>query len=124
MKIKSIRWAGVSTSQFDEMCLFVVQTLALHPGAKANGFLEVVTANGDRLELNGPAAENPPWEFKPNHIMIGFLVDDVYAARQELLGVPGVELLGNVQTENGYTWQDFRAPDGNVYELTSDPKPD
>lgn len=124
MKIKSIRWAGVSTDRFEAMCAFAVQTLGLRPGMKANNFLEVVTADGDRFELNGPAAGNPPWEFKPNPVMIGFLVDDVYTARQELIGIPGVELLGEVQSENGYAWQDFRAPDGNVYELTSDPKPE
>jgi catechol 2,3-dioxygenase-like lactoylglutathione lyase family enzyme len=124
MNIKGFRWVGVSTAQFDQMSIFLVKTLGLRPGTSTTDFLEVLTSGGDRLELNGPGAENPPWEFKPNALMIGFLVDDVRAARQELLGVPGVELLGSVQTENGFVWQDFRAPDGNVYELTSDPKPE
>jgi hypothetical protein len=54
--------------------------------------------------------------------MIGFLVEDVHAARKEPIGVPGVELLGEAQSEAGTEWQGFRAPDGNVYELTTNPR--
>ena len=31
----------------------------------------------------------------------------------------GVELLGGQMDERGGGWRHFRAPDGNVYELTS-----
>jgi hypothetical protein len=121
MKIKAIRWMGVETHKFAAMKEFAAKTLGLQLGSADKDFQELIVANGDRLELNGPAADVKPWEFKPNKVMVGFLVDDVHAARKELVGVHGVELLGDVQSEDGVDWQDFRAPDGNVYELTSDP---
>ena len=42
-------------------------------------------------------------------------VKDLPAAVQELREA-GIELLG----ESGPTWQHFRGPDGNVYELVAD----
>ena len=44
----------------------------------------------------------------------GFEVNDLAAAVEELR-VAGIELLG----EPGPTWQHFRGPDRNVYELVS-----
>ena len=52
----------------------------------------------------------------------GFAVDDLSAAREELLE-RGLELLG----QPGPTWQHFRGPDGNIYELVASgggPDPD
>jgi hypothetical protein len=45
----------------------------------------------------------------------GFAVSDLQAAVDELSRA-GIELLG----EPGPTWQHFRGPDGNVYELVAD----
>ena len=57
-----------------------------------------------------------------NPVVAGFLVDDIEAARDELVRTPNVELLGELRVmPNGYAWQHFRAPDGHVYELPSDP---
>ncbi|HEY2017040.1 MAG TPA: hypothetical protein VGH38_26225, partial [Bryobacteraceae bacterium] len=114
MTIKGIRYAGVSTAHFQAMCQFGVNVLGLQPAAKDTDFQELVASNGDRLELNGPLSNFPQWEFRPNQIMIGFLVDDIQAAVAELAKAPGVTLLGTIQTDAGTQWQDFRAPDGNV----------
>jgi catechol 2,3-dioxygenase-like lactoylglutathione lyase family enzyme len=46
--------------------------------------------------------------------VVGFAVRDLPAAVDELRRA-GVELLG----EPGPTWQHFRGPDGNVYELVT-----
>jgi hypothetical protein len=46
------------------------------------------------------------------------VVDDLGAAVRELEAA-GVELLGGQVDEHGGGWRHFRAPDGNVYELTS-----
>jgi hypothetical protein len=46
------------------------------------------------------------------------VVDDLPGAVRELEAA-GVELLGGQVDEDGVGWRHFRAPDGNVYELTS-----
>lgn len=46
--------------------------------------------------------------------MVGFAVRDLPSAVDELRAA-GAELLG----EPGPTWQQFRGPDGNVYELVA-----
>ena len=48
--------------------------------------------------------------------VVGFEVDDLPMAVEELRAA-GVELLGSPSP----TWQHFRGPDGNVYELVSRP---
>jgi hypothetical protein len=47
-----------------------------------------------------------------------FLVDDLPAAAEELRAA-GVELLGDARGTAEQAWLHFRAPDGNVYGLTS-----
>jgi catechol 2,3-dioxygenase-like lactoylglutathione lyase family enzyme len=121
--VKAIRWLGVRTDRFDEMRSFVLDILGLRLVGESNEFLETQAANGDRVEVfGGPYAPQPGYQFAVNRVVAGFLVDDIDAAREELEGVTGVELLGELEVmENGYAWQHFRAPDGQVYELTFDP---
>jgi hypothetical protein len=47
--------------------------------------------------------------------VVGFAVEDLPSAVRELRDA-GIELLGTP----GPTWQHFRGPDGNVYELVAD----
>jgi hypothetical protein len=49
------------------------------------------------------------------------VVDDIEGATRELRQA-GVEMIGNRGSgSNGYAWQHFRAPDGNLFELCYDP---
>jgi hypothetical protein len=86
-------------------------------------FVELVTADGSRLELfDGRAADENPVLFEANAVVAGLLVDDIQAAQDELERTPGVELIGRAKTiAGGYSWLQFRAPDGHVYELVADP---
>jgi hypothetical protein len=72
--------------------------------------------NSSQFEIFGPR------ESDHEHFTTGpvpeFLVDDVYAAAAELASA-GAELLGPVQGSAEEGWVHFRAPDGNVYGLTS-----
>ena len=75
------------------------------------------------IEIFGPGGPQPSYQFASNPHVVGFLVDDIHAAREELASTRGVELLGELNViDDGYAWQHFRAPDGFVYELTFDPE--
>lgn len=101
---------------------FALDVLGLQLGDHdSEHFVELLTADGSRFELFGDGAGARD-QFSANCVVAGFLVDDIQAARRELDTLPGVELLGEVESiASGYSWQHFRAPDGNVYELTMDP---
>jgi hypothetical protein len=125
VEVKGIRWLGVGTERVSAMRSFAIEVLGLRvDGEDTDQFVELAMADGAKLELFGPAARaDSPWLFESNPVVAGFLVDDIEAARDELARTPNVELLGDVRRlPNGYAWQHFRAPDGHVYELTTDPE--
>ena len=124
MEIKGIRWLGVGTERVSLMRSFAIDVLGLEVvGEDSEDFVELAMGDGSKLELFGPAARaDSPWLFESNPVVAGFLVDDIEAARKELARTANVELLGEIgRRPDGYAWQHFRAPDGNVYELTADP---
>ena len=124
MEVKGIRWIGVGTDRVARMRSFAIDVLGMRVAAEdTEDFVVLAMADGTTLELFGPSAvTETPWQFATNPVVAGFLVDDIEAARDELARTPGVELLGELQIQpDGYAWQHFRAPDGNVYELTADP---
>jgi hypothetical protein len=124
VKVRGIRWLGVGTERVSQMRFFAIETLGLRlDGQDTEDFVVLGMDDGGKLELFGPTAVgDSPWLFESSPVVAGFLVDDIEAAREELARTPNVELLGELRTlPNGYAWQHFRAPDGHVYELTSDP---
>jgi|SRR3954464_4529172 len=124
MKVKAIRWIGVDTDRLSEMRAFAIDVLGLDVvGEDTGDFVVLGMADGTRLELFGSASvADGPWLFASNPVVVGFLVDNIETARDELAQA-GVELLGDLRVmADGYAWQHFRAPDGHVYELTAEPR--
>jgi predicted enzyme related to lactoylglutathione lyase len=79
--------------------------------------LRRLPATGGR-HVRGVRSRRPgPRAFSTGPV-VGFVVDDLTAAVRELEAA-GIELLGGEVDERGGGWRHFRAPDGNVYELTS-----
>jgi catechol 2,3-dioxygenase-like lactoylglutathione lyase family enzyme len=121
MRVRGIRWAGVSTDRVAEMRAFATGVLGMGVEYEDDRICVMQTADGSKFELFAPGAGDPG-QFDTSPVVIGFLVDDFEAAREELAAAAGVELLGDPDgTPDGYRWQHFRAPDGRVYEITFDP---
>src|SRR4051812_30331132 len=102
------------------MRTFATEVLGLRlAGEDGEDFVELALPDGAKLELFGSGAvPEGPWLAGANPVVAGFLVEDIQGAREELEAAPGVEVLGELRlTPDGYAWQYFRAPDGNVYEL-------
>ena len=117
MDITSLGWAGTRTPDAARLADFYEHVLGLRLAHSEPGFWVFTLPNGTNVEIFSP--EYPGKEHFATGPVVGFAVPDLDAAVEELRAA-GVELLG----ERGATWQHFRAPDGNVYELTAEPRAD
>jgi Glyoxalase/Bleomycin resistance protein/Dioxygenase superfamily len=113
MRVKGIAWLGTRTERFDEMREFFREITGVTP-REEQGLAVFDLASGDRIEvLDTAVGEN--YMVAP---VVGFLVEDVAAARAELES-RGIEFIGPIRGDGGSSWSHFRAPDGHVYELTA-----
>ena len=116
MRIKRIGWAGTRTSEYSAMVAFLQGVLGLTTSQEGSDFAAFQLPEGDTFEVFGPA-DQAHGHFATGPV-VGFVVDDLTAAVRELEAA-GVEVLGGQVDARGAGWCHFRAPDGNVYELTS-----
>ena len=111
---------GVRTGEFAEMVKLFRDTLGLELTHSQKEFAVLRTGDGDKVEVFGPN-----WKYNKHFSsapVVGFLVDDMDEARKRIMKA-GLELIGEVKKgENGYAWQHFRGPDGNIYEIVLDPQ--
>lgn len=110
MNVVGLGWSGTRTEHAAEQARFYEHVLGLPPVHVEPGFWVFRLPDGCHVEVFSP--EYPAKEHFTTGPVTGFAVADLPAAVEELRAA-GVELLG----EPGPTWQHFRAPDGNVYEL-------
>jgi hypothetical protein len=115
MRVKGIVWLGTRTERFDEMREFFLEITGVAPRDDP-GLAVFDLASGDRIEVLDTAV-GEGYMVAP---VVGFLVDDVAAARAELES-RGIEFIGPIRSAAGSSWSHFRAPDGHVYELTALP---
>jgi hypothetical protein len=71
------------------------------------------------VEIFGPGTRGQALTAPP---VVAFEVDDVHAARAELLA-KDVELIGDIGSWNGFEWLYFRGPDGHVFAVKKTPPP-
>jgi catechol 2,3-dioxygenase-like lactoylglutathione lyase family enzyme len=116
MELKGVVWLGTRTERFDEMVTFAEEVLGLERKRGDAGLAVFELADGDTFEVFD---QQHPGGGHPNGVAGGFLVDDADAAAAELRSA-GVEVT-QVESAGDYRWAYFRAPDGNLYELTSGP---
>jgi glyoxylase I family protein len=116
VQVRGITWAGTRTSRATEMVELLEQVLGLTRSHEEAGFVAFTTTDGDTVEVfNDEDTQNRHLTTGP---VVGFQVDDVEAGRSELEQAR-IELIGPVQQGGGLVWQHFRAPDGNIWEITS-----
>jgi catechol 2,3-dioxygenase-like lactoylglutathione lyase family enzyme len=119
MKVIKLAWVGTRTERAEPTMAFFRDVLGLRPEPQQEGFWLFKLPDGSKVEVFGPDSPiNAHFSTGP---VAGFLVDDVHGATAELRSA-GVEILLDPQVdETGNAWVHFRAPDGNIYELTQDP---
>ena len=119
--VKGLAWVGTRTEHYEEMVAFYRNTLRLSLEHEEGEFAGFRLPDGSKAEVFGPSdTEHTHFTKGP---VTGFLVDDVETARGAL-EEEGIEFIGPVHVwePTGEAWSHFRAPDGNVYEITHRPK--
>jgi catechol 2,3-dioxygenase-like lactoylglutathione lyase family enzyme len=119
--IKGLVWVGSRTENYDEMVGFYRDTLRLPLEHEEGEFALFRLPEGTKAEVFGPSdTEHTHFTRGP---VAGFLVEDVESDR-EVLEAEGIEFIGPVNEWEltREAWLHFRAPDGNVYEITHGPK--
>src|SRR5438445_4259071 len=113
MEIKGIKWMGICTTDWNGTVGFYRDVLGLAMGDEGNlsttedrqvRCAELTTASGDFVELFDA---NLPERDLFTAPVIGFLVDDVPTAREEL-EKKGVTFVGPVYRGIDWTWSYFR----------------
>ena len=119
VKVTGLVWVGTRTAKHREMVAFLKDVLGLRPFIDEDGFAVFRLENGDTVEVFGDDdADHAHFTTGP---VTGFRVADVAAAQAEMEAA-GIEFFGRPESStDGHTWSHFRAPDGNVYEITSVP---
>lgn len=115
--IKGLNWLGIRTDRFSELTRFYREVMELKVDHEEDDFVVFKLPDGSKVEVFGPSdPEHTHFDTGP---VAGFEVDDIDAARARL-EAGGAEFIGSVQRwePTGEAWSHFRAPDGNVYELT------
>ena len=113
MIISGLGWAGTRTDKSTDLAHFYEHVLGLELTHHEPGFWVFALPDGNNVEVFAPDyAGKDHFTTGP---VVGLKVADLPAAVAELEAA-GVELLG----EPGPTWQHFRGPDGNVYELVAE----
>lgn len=136
MNVQRICFLGTRTANFDATTALFRDVLGLRSGHTEAGWsvFHLPSGRSDLVEVYGPEHENAslfPAEV-PEGIVVAFAVDDIVAAREELVAAR-VELIGELVWANelfnepsmaGFGWFFFRGPDGNVYAIQQDSRPD
>lgn len=108
--VTGLSWLGVRTVEQQRLVEFVRDVLGVPIGYEEPGMTAFSLPSGDHLEVFAPAY--PGKDHFVTGPVVGFGVTDPQSSVEHLRQC-GVELLG----APGPTWQHFRGPDGNVYEL-------
>jgi hypothetical protein len=110
VNIIALGWGGVRSDRADDLARLFADVLGLRLLSEQPDMWVFELPDGHRFEVFGPG--DTDHEHFTTGPVIGFAVEDLASAVEELRS-SGVELVG----EAGPSWQHFRGPDGNVYEL-------
>ncbi len=117
MRLRKIGWLGTRTDRAERMADLFGRVLSIPFSHGEEDFWVFQLPDGAKVEVFGPKSDNPHFTTGP---VPGFLVEDVDAATEELraAGVPIVSGPTRWKDQDDEAWVHFRAPDGNIYELT------
>ncbi len=115
MEVRSLAFCGVRTDKMGQMRTLFGDVMNMKATKQEADMLIWRLPDGGLVEVFGK--NEPEHQDFTTGPVIGFLVDDALAAHDELVSA-GLELLGPLTYVGDRAYCFFRAPDGNVYEIT------
>ncbi len=118
MRVLGYTWAGVRSTDLESTVHFFAETLGLSLIEQHEGLAQFVMPSGQIFEVFGSKSRYYQLHACP---VLGFQVEDVRAAREELESA-GVEFVTDVFGDESEAWTYFRDPDSHIYELWQTPR--
>jgi predicted enzyme related to lactoylglutathione lyase len=108
-------WIGVVTDDLEAQRRFYRDVMGLRELEAGDDWVQFDMDGHRLLEL---LARSDQPQYDARRVQVGFAVDDIRAAAQEL-EARGVERISEVEggPDSGQYWCYFRDPEGNVFEL-------
>jgi predicted enzyme related to lactoylglutathione lyase len=110
-------WIGVVVEDLDGQARFWSELLGASESARGPGYVQFDLPGGRTFEVLRRSSDP---EYDRPRFQVGFAVDDIDAARSELIR-RGVEPISEVMRGEESSWAYFRDPEGNVFEITERP---
>jgi catechol-2,3-dioxygenase len=110
-------WIGVVTDEMQTQRVFYRDTLGFEEIDVSDGWVQFAVPGGGLFELIQRDASP---QYDARRYQVGFTVDDIRAARDELVR-RGAEPISEIEGEESGSrnlWCYFRDAEGNVFELT------
>ena len=117
MELRFPKWIGVVCEDLDRQRGFYRDVLGLREIDEGDDWVQYDLGSTGTFEL---LRRSPDAEYDRPRYQVGFVVDEIQAARDELLS-HGVDQVTDIKTssDGGSRWAYFRDPEGNVFEITS-----
>jgi catechol 2,3-dioxygenase-like lactoylglutathione lyase family enzyme len=113
-------WIGVVAENLAEQRRFYREVLGFTELTFGSDWVHFDLGNGNLLELV-QRSDDPQYE--RTRYQVGYAVDDILAARRELIARGAQPVTGLEGTkEGGGRWCYFRDPEGNIFEIKERPR--
>ena len=110
-------WVGVVAEDLEAQRRFYRDVLGFREVEATEEYVQFEMGERRTFELMARDPATP--QYATRRYQVGFEVEDIRAAREELIG-RGIEPVSEIDgsDEAGSLWTYFRDPEGNVFEIT------
>jgi predicted enzyme related to lactoylglutathione lyase len=121
MKVKGYVWAGLFVEDLDSAVAFYEDVLGLNLLRTGDGWAHFDVGEDSLFEIyTGGKAASQPKETEEQPLVIGFLVENLGVAVEELTQ-KGVNFVGEIGEHKKTRWAEFSDPEGNRLEIKEIP---
>lgn len=110
-------WIGVVAEDLERQHRSYRDTLGFRELGRSEDWVQFELPDGGLFEL---IQRDPSPQYDAGRYQVGFTVDDIHAAREELVrrGVTPLSEIEGEESSSRNLWCYFRDPEGNVFEIT------